>query len=322
VLCAKLGLLGDRAGWTKHAHGVVVRCVWHEDRSPSLDVRLAKDGTIGCVCYACGATGDALSLIAASHGIDPAVSFREVLRVAADLACMPGLLDDEAPRPIPAPRPRAVPPPAERTYPPEHELASLFDATSPVTDDAEVSGWLAGRGISPDLVAELNLARAIRRDACALPRFATYKGRSWLETGHRLIVPVYDERINVRSVRCGRVRDDDSPKRLPPSGYRATGLVMADAAARAMLAGERKAAKLCVVEGEPDFLTWATRAPKDTAVIGLTSGAWCPLIAMRVPSGTPVFVRTDHDPAGDKYAEEVSRSLRARCTVFRSTEVR
>jgi hypothetical protein len=74
--------------------------------------------------------------------------------------------------------------------------------------------------------------------------------------------------------------------------------------------------RLLVVEGEPDFLTHATRTYD--AVIGLMSGSWSSKFADTVPGGSEVVVRTHHDKAGDRYARAVIDSLRLRCLVWRS----
>jgi len=129
-------------------------------------------------------------------------------------------------------------------------------------------------------------------------------------------------------VRAIRIEgDEDSPKRLPPAGHRAAGLVLADPLARLVLAGEARASwpakpRIIVCEGEPDFLTWASRfsdadeaAP---AVLGVLSGAWTLDHAAKIPDGGHVLIDTDHDQAGDKYAAAVASSLEARCTVTRS----
>src|SRR5262249_38341057 len=78
---------------------------------------------------------------------------------------------------------------------------------------------------------------------------------------------------------------------------------------------------LVVVEGEPDWWTWATRwgeahdlAP---AVLGLVSGSWTEEIAARVPDGTSVVVRTHADRPGGGYAERVVRSPEGRGNVLR-----
>ena len=105
-------------------------------------------------------------------------------------------------------------------------------------------------------------------------------------------MPVFDEHGRLRSVRACRTDPGivpvslDVPKRLPPKGYRAEGLIMANSLGRIVLAGgvvpswwpESKPLRIVVCEGEPDFLTWASEysdgdetAP---AVFGVVSGSW------------------------------------------------
>jgi len=109
----------------------------------------------------------------------------------------------------------------------------------------------------------------------------------------------------------------------------ATGLVLADSAAREVLGGgapprwwpEGLPLRLVVTEGEPDFLTWATRygdaADDAPGVLGVWSGGWTTEIATRIPDGTTVLVRTHADEKGDRYAGQIWRDLAARCTVKR-----
>lgn len=77
--------------------------------------------------------------------------------------------------------------------------------------------------------------------------------------------------------------------------------------------------RLIVVEGEPDYLTWAGRCEgqRMTAVLGITSGAWTPDLAARIPNGSRVIVRTDLDDTGNKYAEAIRASLMPRCKILR-----
>jgi hypothetical protein len=202
-------------------------------------------------------------------------------------------------------------------------------------DDDGAAKWCASRGLDGYAIEDRNLARALPPGA-SLPRWAAYKGerdraRPWTETGHRLLVPAFDDRGAMRSVRASRIEgEEDTPKRLPPSGHRAGGLVLADPLARLVLAGEEREAwptplRIIVCEGEPDFLTWATRfsnADQDApAVIGVLGGAWTAEHAARIPDGAEVLIDTHHDEAGDRYGAEVWRSLSARCTVTRSPEV-
>jgi len=322
ALCERLGLTA-RGTFTRQPRGAIVRCPWHEDRSPSCSVRLGRDGTIAVRCHACGATGDALSLVAQVHGLSLRANFRDVLLAGAELAGLHGIVAelesgrvDSARSPAVAPRHEPEP---ERDYPDSVELSALLSTCVPTAESPEVAAWIRSRGLDPVAVDSAGLAVALPSDGRLLPRFATYKGRSWVETGHTLIVPMRDAYGAIRSVRAGRVGDGESPKRLPPGGHKATALVMADPLGVAMLTGEARPNRVTIVEGEPDFLTWATRPKRRPfAVLGIVSGSWCPAIDARIPKGTTVVIRTDNDRAGDAYAAQMKATLRRGRFVSRS----
>jgi hypothetical protein len=130
----------------------------------------------------------------------------------------------------------------------------------------------------------------------------------------------------MRSVRAWCVLAGKDPKRVPPAGYRAAGLVLACPNAVAMLATARAPegtrARVVVTEGDPDFLTWATRysdASEDApAIFGVVSGSWSTEFAERIPVGSKVIVRTHADVAGDGYARLVQRYFEGRCDVWRT----
>src|SRR5262245_24961753 len=66
-LCERLGL-AERA--RNQRGGVTILCPWHAEKTPSCSVRVGKQGTIMVRCHACGASGDALSLVAVARGLD------------------------------------------------------------------------------------------------------------------------------------------------------------------------------------------------------------------------------------------------------------
>jgi hypothetical protein len=163
-----------------------------------------------------------------------------------------------------------------------------------------------------------------------VPGWASFKGAPWAALGYRLILPLYDAMGSLVSVRA-RAVTPANPKALAPAGFSVAGLVLADSLARLMLAGEPlgddspavdlvRQVGLVVLEGEPDFLTWATRASdaneRAPAVVGLVSGSWTNDMAARVPDGTTVFVKTHGDDVGDKYARQVAGTLGERCRVM------
>lgn len=323
-LCEALGLL---EGSRRQAGGMIVCCPAHGERNPSCSVTLGPDGTVRVKCFACELAGDAFALIAAAYRLDARGQFREVLEAGAEIAGLhdaAGELRDGRPRNESRPMPRRAEPRTEPDYPPAAEVKQLWTDTIPVIEDQDAAGLLLGRRIDPQVVAKLDLARALRPDThhSRLPGWARYRGnqevsRAWTQTGHRMLVGAYDHTGELRSVRAWLVTDDpEMPKRIPPAGCRASGLVLANRAAQLLLAGKLGPTTLHVCEGEPDFLTWSTRSYD--AVIGILSGSWSEQFAARIPLGSEVHIRTHHDPAGDKYAEEVIKSLSKRCECWRN----
>lgn len=327
-LLEQLGVLGEGRARQKQAAGWIIRCPVHTDRSPSCSVQI-REGLLLWNCHACGASGDALTLIGAVRGLNMGRDFPAVLSEGARLAGLWGIVDElegRAPRETP---PRPVEPPArpagepERVYPPLGEVAALWGSCGPVTADAEAVAYLRGRGFDPDRVAGLDVLRAVPA-AGALPRWASYRGsaptaRSWRDLGYRMLVAMVDASGELRSLRAWRVVDGTGPKRLPPSGHKASELVMADAFGLAMLRGERSPETVAIVEGEPDVAARClVQNDPRSAVVGIVNGSWCRAFAERIPVGARVAIRTDHDAAGDRYAAEIIASLRRRCFPFRT----
>jgi hypothetical protein len=224
-------------------------------------------------------------------------------------------------KPISQPEPEP-----ERDYPPTSEVARLWSACVPVTEDAEVSVLLAARRIDPEAVARLAAGAALHplTHASSVPDWARFKGRtpsarSWIATGHRLILPVFDHTGAMRSVRAWLVNGDPGlPKRVPPRGHKASGLVLANVRAQRWLRGESSPSTIIVCEGEPDTLARVVRFPRET-IIGIGSGSWTEDFAARVPFGATVVIMTHLDPAGDRYADAIAKSVADRALPERWT---
>ena len=336
-VCRRLGL--DRQAKPQGGGGLTILCPAHGDRSPSCSVTRGPDGTLRVRCFACGFAGDVLDLLAIVERLDRNRDFPELLRRAAELGHVQ--LEREAHRSLGPvkrkPRDEVIPPvppsPApRRPFPPAEEIGAFWSMCHPVSDDPEIVRWLEGRGLSAEAIGRYDVARALPREA-HLPPWASYRGdpalrpnaEPWTALGYRLIVPLHDEAGVIRSVRARAVGPTDGPKALPPTGYAAKGLVMADPLAAMMLAlgswPEHAEKRVVVSEGEPDFLTWASRGTgaRTLAVLGIAgAGTWTKEIADRIPDGSTVIIRTDQDDAGDRYAEQITASLWGRCTVLES----
>jgi len=317
-LCGALNLsTGSKR--TDGGRGVMVRCPWHDDRTPSCHVD-GRRGAILAKCHSCGEGGDVLALVAAAYRLDIERDFREVLEHGARL----GGIDLErvkAGEHIPPPA-RPAPPP--RGFPPLDEVTELWRACRPVCADPEVVAWLLGRALLPQGIDRRGVARALP-ETIEVPRWARHDGRPWNTIGYRLLFPLYDAAGDLRSLRSRRVVNlpgAPDAKGLPASGYELKGLVMACSLGAIVLAcgawPEPSERRIVITEGEPDWLTWCDRDEglRTFAALGIAgSGQWTQAIADRIPDGSHVLIRTDQDDAGDRYAEEVVRTLAGRCRV-------
>lgn len=312
------------------------------DRRLSAGVR--NDGR-GWRCFQCDASGDALDLVAYSMGDERLRDLPDHRRsdVRAWCESFLGLPSSTPGASVPRPKIIAAPkrepePPTPPRYPPEAEVSALWAGCVPVTEDAEVSAYLNGRGIDPVAVADLDVARALVATDAALPSWAVFGRRSWLGAGGRLIVPLVDELGAVRSVLARRL-GDAQPKSLATKGYERRGLIMACPVARQILergalpswwAEDAPPLRVIVAEGEADFMLnaagpevgvrWGDADPYAPAHLGMFDGGWTRELAARLPDGCRVVIATDTDPPkddgrpgqGDQYAAKIVGTLAER----------
>lgn len=322
-------LLGLEDGSRREGSCIKILCPLHDEKHPSCSVSLGPDRTVRFKCFGCDATGDVLHLIGAVNGLNVSRDFPRIIEIGASLAgIVPGV---EAPKP----KPRKAEPTPTKTYPPAAEVAELIATCTSVYDDSEIHAALAARSIDAAIVTDRSLAFALPPSA-TLPRWArstvevdgSRRTETWAQSGHRLIMPMYDATGAIVTVRARRLDGKHPIKTAAAAGYRAGGCAMADPLARLVLAGKVPswwtARTIIVNEGEPDFLTAATHYGDDEAapaVLGIVSSSWSTEIAARVPDGCRVVIRTHHDEPGAKYARQVAASLRGRCELRRAVPV-
>lgn len=320
-----------RVRGTEHNPKTRLRCPFHEERTPSLDV---SRGLFNC--FGCGASGDVFAFVGKLEGLSFVAS---VHRVAGILGVDPdSLLEGSkasmtfAPATLGAPLRSREEGSKEkvRKAPSVDELRAFWDACSPVTSDELVSEWLVRRGLVPARVEDGGFARALPATGPS-SWFTRLREGHWTATGHRLVLPVFDSKGELRGLR-GRliVSGSELPKSVGNAGPQ-KGLVLACSLGRLMLTGAALAngkpahelvrrVGLVITEGEPDFLKWASHfsdGDEDARAVFGVPGAnfWAPEIADRVPDGTNVYVRQHADDAGGRLLANVLATLKDRCSI-------
>ena len=170
-----------------------------------------------------------------------------------------------------------------------------------------------------------DLARAIPENL-KLPRWAWSRGGSWTRTGHRILFRLWDHNGHAASVRVRCIDPTAALKSLAPCGFSVKGLVLADPLGVQFLSGPVPdwwmPRVVIISEGEVDWGTWVGRQgdaeAQGPACFGIEAGSWTPRIAHRIPDGSSVVLRTDHDEPGERYAAQIASTLRGRCRLFRS----
>ena len=246
------------------------------------------------------------------------------------------------------PAPRTV---DEPTYPPEREVAWLWDLSEPVAYysnpspvipyETAATAWLrsigidpAGLGLHPELqVHSMMDRRTVDRSGGGYwPAWAKTGGARWCDTGYGALIPLFDHRGDLRSLKARwttlNAAPPDSVKSAGPFGYDVRGVVMCNAQALFILKTgawqddtPRDQRELWIAEGEPDLAVVTYRLHNSArpmrAAIGIHPGAWTAQIAARVPKDSTVVLASDPDKAGDKLAEVVQRTLQGRATIKR-----
>lgn len=339
ALCDALGLLDGPRSWARQARGVIVRCPWHDERTPSCSVYRGDDGTIAAKCHGCGASGDALSLVAAVSGLDPRRDFAAVLDEAARIAGVrlsspstgyTSTRPAPAPRPAPAVRERGLEPLGDDAF---AELADALLELCPVEGEADALAYLEDRGVAAlatgwgALPADRDRIAAVR-DAlvarfgretwlrCGLAHGDGPRAGDWLFAAHRLVIPWRAAGVSgsVLSLQRRLLRAPSSrgePKYIVTRGRAATVPFGCEDALEELGEG----VEVCVVEGALDALAMrllARRAGRSRAVVAIPGVEhWAKHLAQlgALARGRVAVVALDADAAGERHVGELAAEL-------------
>jgi len=211
----------------------------------------------------------------------------------------------------------------EPKYPDSQDLETFWKSCSKVSELAACKQWLDSRWIDPEIVELYNYGTAITESTAKFP-WATFKRQHWCNTGYRALFPLYNSQGKLTSVRARWVSyQKPFTKVINPAGYEVQGTILADRQALGLL--RDKPLKdfdgyIVIAEGDPDYLTWATRNKENTfATFGVFNGSWNSQFASKIPEHSNVVVATHYDDEGEKYFRRIYETLKDKnVTVYRS----
>lgn len=294
-------------------------------------VRIPNGDRTGWHCIQCEANGDAIDFVAYElHGL----RYRELSDASKAEVRGWFVLDqgDLASLPLQRARKRPSGPAvanAFASYPPRHEVEAFWEACQPIDGDADVLAYLAYRDIKPGNLIEHEACKALPRTG-QLPDWARLGSATWTETGHRIVIPLFDWRGDLRSVIARSIELDAGVKSAGVPGYHRRGLIMAGTYGRQMLVSgpagylhRLENYRLTVLEGEINWLRGIGRG-EDTLIeerfqpaairgaVGIFSGSFTEDVASRVPDRTQVVIATDDDKQGHEYGARIQKTLGGR----------
>lgn len=300
---AVVAAAGERLDVRRRGFGPCPWCA--ADQRSSKDKRppvMWDRGGASCKCIACGVYGGGLWVAAGlvfGRGPRTGDNWRPVRDWLAAMHLVEVEYRVEAPRLSPRPAPVVV---AELPPPPADEVvAFLREHSRRVESVPAIRDYLTSRSIPLDA-------------PCAALVATENEWPDWWSWGTEfpLVVGGYDGHGHLRSVHARAIREDTKGKTRWPRGYAAGWLFLDPWKARPMLQGEAtEVERIVIVEGLTDYLAVAAHARHDTrlAVIGGTAGSWRHLGDARLPPRSTVYIATDNDPTGDKYATEIAAVL-------------
>lgn len=323
-LSRKLGLLAGKH--RRQAGGVSILCPWHNERDPSCSVTVGADGTVRARCMSCGATGDALHLIAAAKHLDIKTDFVGVLDAAAAVAGV-----DISSYRASGLKPKTI----EASYY-FRRISEVILEWQPLQNDHEACEYLRGRGLldgalsdgwgalPPTVAGRATLLRLLCKafgDDHVVESGVAYRDKGgavrWLWEEARLCIPYLRGGVVV-----GLQRRAPSSKEIeggPKYVWAGVpGIVYNEDEARSLIP-----APLAFVEGAADAVALRKLAGLrglELVALGVPGSAWDGAVKRLPVAGRVCYVATDNEQgvdakgvllAGERYAVDWAADLYA-----------
>lgn len=307
-------------------HGVKLRargrgraglCPLHVEKTPSFHVEGDRFR-----CYGCGAYGDVFDLEMRLSGI----TFRQAVEALSGDTVLHSAAPGSGPRAGKSKRRRTP----KRKRPPLKLMASIWGKTIPIHESPAARAYLTKIGANPARLSSEGVFGVLPAGT-VLPRAARVNGHPWSATEVLLakLRGPDGKAVSLLGRPLGKPPEGMS-KSFTPAGYLSSRLVLMNGTAHRAVAGQGRHTppwggadpdpsirRLIIAEGEKKFAIHVSRisdACEGVAVIGVRSGSWNERSSFvrLVPEGAGVYIATDPDTAGARYATAIVRSLERR----------
>lgn len=280
----------------KISNGYQIHCPnpEHNDSNPSCLLSVGQQGTIRAYCFGCGYSEDVIGLTQAVLSC----SFSDAMKFLS--------LDEYiGKRKIDIPEIRDI----ECLYKSPDDLVEIYNNHTFAVNT--VKNWIVGRGLSDDIFKK-NLCRTIMKKGIGqAPRWFRY----FREKNYNLIVPLYNhegKQVNFLGRYTGQL--ENSIKTRFVKGSKKKGCLMMNQMAIDDFKSNKRCKELYIFEGETDFLTISTH---DISSIGIPgNGALNDDLLDKINSFNVVYICTDNDTAGERYAKLIKKGV-SNCNCMR-----
>lgn len=311
-----------------------------EEKRGSSDKRGAviSDKKPGWWCVRCGASGDALNLVALQLlGSTLADSDKDGRNKARDWFADRGWCDRFQENPFPTPQKRTpevatpgVHPvtnagdgttsepefPPQIGYPPAKQVKAFWNSCLKIDPknppNGDVGHFIEERGWNHEALAAAGVCRL------APPPSARIAWPAWWPQGRsatwRLVVPAFNSEGVLSSLhaRATVPVHNGTPKVLWPKGYDATDLIMADFDGWKFLTRRSKPRAIIICEGLTDLCSVSASkhvlGPR-IAVLSCANGGFRALKDVHFLRWVPTYCATDCAEVGDKYATQIATAI-------------
>tara|TARA_A100001515_G_C4569826_1_gene209381 strand:+ start:93 stop:1094 length:1002 start_codon:yes stop_codon:yes gene_type:complete len=200
-------------------------------------------------------------------------------------------------------------------YPPAEEVRDLIMSATPIWDckDARILEWCEARKLDPKKMPAGIMDPDY--DCEKLTQVQTSRGNvcpwwpSQWKKEFNILIPLVDFQGNLVSV-VGRSTWSRRRKSTVPISFSTKNLYFANKHARRFLDREETPENIWFTEGEIDYLTIAQLGQP---VIGIRAGSMDMISSMKWQAHQTVFVATDNDDAGHKYAMQIAERVYPAC---------